>query len=104
MAVIKQIHSDRLLKQAIVLDFGDLQRQAHHMMESVKADAARVLAHAQAEAATLVAEAGAKVHAEGVAMGEAAGRIAGEAASKAEIIAELKPQTEELCAKWGGGG
>jgi flagellar biosynthesis/type III secretory pathway protein FliH len=77
MAVIKQQHAAPLLKEAIVLDLGDVGRQAARMVAAAQDKAARIVSEAQAKAQQLVQGASERGHAQGYAEGLAQGHAQG---------------------------
>ena len=66
MAVIKSRQSDPLMHDAVVLDLGDLNRQAAEIIERAEAEASVIVADAREEAARLVGEASGRGHEEGL--------------------------------------
>lgn len=91
-----------LLKDAVVLDLGDLGRQAAQLKAAAEAKAERIIADAQAEADRLTAGAEQtgleRGLVEGRTQGEAAGREAGHAAALAEGAEVVQQVTERLAA------
>ena len=73
MAVIKSQNAQTLLKDAVVLDLGDLRRQAAERQEEAQAQARRIVAQAQDEAHRLTAGAHAKGFEQGMREGLAKG-------------------------------
>lgn len=100
MALIKHSQSGSMVKDAIVLDFGDLSRQAESILQRAHNAAAEVLAHANEEARRLIDGAAAKGHAEGFEKGSNEGRRAGESQGRAEAIASWNEQLETLTHQW----
>ncbi|HWB19052.1 MAG TPA: FliH/SctL family protein [Phycisphaerales bacterium] len=100
MALIKGATTDRLVKDAMVLDLADLGLQAERMMVQAKQTANELVAKAQAEANRLVSSADGRGYAEGFQRGEAAGRIAGEQAAREEVKKAFSERLEELSEKW----
>lgn len=77
MPVIKQQHAAPLLKEAIVLDLGDVGRQAARIVAAAQEKAGKLISDAQAQAATLTQGAEQKGHEQGYAQGLAQGRKEG---------------------------
>ncbi|MHC4946879.1 MAG: FliH/SctL family protein [Planctomycetota bacterium] len=100
MALIKSANSDRYVRDAIVLDFGDLNRQAERVVSDAQQAAAAVLAEARAEAETLRRDAQEAGRAAGREQGLAEGREAGRAEGRAEVLETLRPQVEQVVAAW----
>lgn len=93
MALIKHAHTRSLASEAIVLDLGDLRREAERMRARAEREAAQIVDAARAERERLVAgareegfEAG---RAAGYKEGHAEGRSAGVAEARAEASARL---------------
>jgi len=100
MALIKSQHADDLAHDAIVLDLGDLRRQARVLMDRAKLEAERIVAEAKQEAEQLTAGAEHKGYEAGHARGLEEGRTAGHAAGRAEAIAEYRQQLDQLQEAW----
>jgi flagellar assembly protein FliH len=100
MAVIRQSQADRIVKDAIVLDLGDLTRQGEQVRSRAKADAEAILAKAAQERQKLIIsgkeEGAAKGHAEGLAKGLEEGKKQGYEAA----LAERRQQLDALAAGW----
>jgi len=100
MPIVKQKSSQRLIRDAIVLDLGDLGRQAARLRAAAEARAHQILADARAEAERLIAGAEQtgleKGHAEGLAQGLEAGRAQGHAAALASVSEQVKQLTERF--------
>jgi flagellar assembly protein FliH len=93
MAVIRQAQADRIVKDAIVLDLGDLSRQGELIRARAQEQAEAILAEARAERERLLASAHAegfaRGHAEGMAKGIEEGTTQGREAAAAERRQEL---------------
>ncbi len=100
MAVIKHSKSSRLMKNAMVLDLGDLQRQGERILERAHRDAEAVRAEARAEAQRLIDAADARGYEQGCERGEAEGRRQGRETGRQEALAEFKSQFEDLAGAW----
>ncbi len=100
MPIIKASNSSPLIKDAIVLDMGDLARQARRMKESAQAQATAIVEQAKAQAQTLVSQGHeqgfAKGQAEGFAKGLEEGRAAGRSESLAQAQNDLKKLQESI--------
>ncbi|MCZ6543679.1 MAG: hypothetical protein O6768_08445, partial [Planctomycetota bacterium] len=77
MALIKNTEAAGFVRQGVVLDLGDLNRQAERVLEQARAEAQRIVEHSQAEAQELVAQAAQRGHAEGKEQGLTEGREQG---------------------------
>src|SRR5436853_7410348 len=73
-ALIKNIQSDRLLKEAIVLDMGDLGRQADRLLSGARAEAQRLVDEARSEADRVIDGADQRGYSEGLERGLTEGR------------------------------
>lgn len=93
MAMIRDTAAARLAEDAIVLDLGDLRRQAEQMKREAETEAARIVEEAQAEARRLTdgaEKAGSEIgYAKGHAEGLEAGRAEGHAAALEEATGAL---------------
>lgn len=77
MAVIKQQHAAPLLKEAIVLDLGDVGRQAARIMAAAQDKAGRLVSEAEAKAKKLIESAEQHGHEKGYQLGYEEGLAAG---------------------------
>lgn len=102
MAIIKNIMADRLLKEAVVLDLGDLKRQADDIMAKAIGEAETLLQDARQEAQRLVGEAEGKGHAEGYERGLMEGREAGREQARTESLDSFQDQYATLQENWNG--
>lgn len=100
MPVIKSHNASPLVKEAIVLDLGDLGRQAARMRAEAEAKAARIVEEAQREAQQLIDSAEAKGHEQGRAAGYEEGLAAGREQGRAEALQAMNEQLAQLQAGW----
>ncbi|MDG2020674.1 MAG: FliH/SctL family protein [Phycisphaerales bacterium] len=104
MPIVKKVQARELLTSAVVLNLGDVQREAGRMVESARAEAESILTAARAEAARLTECAAGIGRAEGTAAGEAAGRAEGLAEGTAqgreEAIASMSERLETIATGW----
>jgi flagellar assembly protein FliH len=97
LPIVKKIHARELLRSAVVLDLGDVGREAADLIEVARNEAESLLADARIEAARLTECAAEIGRAEGMAAGEAAGRAEGLAAGATQGREEaMNAMTEEL--------
>jgi flagellar assembly protein FliH len=104
MAMIKSRQADTLSHQAIVLDLGDLRRQAAELRAAAEAEAQRIIADAEHRAAQL----GQAAEQEGRQAGQAAGHAAGYAAGLdagrkqgyEQALAQHQPVFEQIQKAW----
>ncbi|UCD76365.1 MAG: hypothetical protein JSV91_05455 [Phycisphaerales bacterium] len=100
MALIKHAKAESMAKTALVLDLGDLQREADRILERAQQEAQTILGEAEARAAKIDAAAGEKGYAEGHARGLQEGRDQGRQEGRTEVIEQLKPQAEQIASGW----
>lgn len=100
MALIKQANSGSAARDAIVLDLGDLRREAEALQARARAEADRIVAEAEAERERLLNGAHAEGYERGFAEGRAAGEQAGRESGHAEALRERTPQLEALEQSW----
>lgn len=101
MGMIRQAASGPSLKDAIVLNLGDLSREAQALAERARAEAERIVAEARRERQRLIESAASEGYAQGHAEGLARGREEGLAAGRAEAMAEYRAQLGAIEAGWG---
>ncbi|MBL8989962.1 MAG: hypothetical protein JNJ48_00110 [Phycisphaerae bacterium] len=100
MALIKHANLGDLSKCAVVLDLGDLQRQADAILSAARQRAAAELDEARRERERLVAGAAEAGHAQGLARGLAEGRERGFEQGRAEALAANQEAIAKLRASW----
>lgn len=88
MPILKQQSTRPLIRDAIVLDLGDLGRQAAKLRAAAEAKAQRILDDAKAEAEAIIAAAHQQGYDTGFAQGQAAGQEAGHQDGHAKALAE----------------
>lgn len=100
MAVIKSAESHHVARSAIVLDLGDIRRQAEDLERQAREKSRSIIAEARLERERILkgaAEEGmAKGHAEGFARGTTEGIEKG----RAEALAETRARLDALAANW----
>jgi flagellar assembly protein FliH len=79
MAIVKHTQAERLARSAVVLDLGDLKRQAADLLADARADAEAVIAAARAEAQARIDESDGRGYDDGFRRGLDEGRAAGRA-------------------------
>ena len=79
MPIVKKIHARELLRSAVVLDLGDVGREAADLIEVARNEAESLLADARIEAARLTECAAEIGRAEGMALRRACGQALGPA-------------------------
>jgi flagellar assembly protein FliH len=104
MAVIKHQLADRFTKDAIVLDMGDLRRQADRLREAAESHAKKIVADANAKAAevlqTAEADARKRGHEQGLKQGLEQGMEQGRKSGHAEALAKTQAQLQQIQQGW----
>jgi flagellar assembly protein FliH len=100
MAMIRQSNAGTMARDAVVLDLGDLKRQADSIRARARAEAELILAQARAEREKILAGAAEQGKAAGYAAGLEEGCAAGSAQGRAAAVAEIKPVLAALEQAW----
>ena len=100
MAVVRHAQAESLVRDAIVLDLGDLAQQAEALKARAQAEADQIIAAGKAERDRLIAGAAEKGQAEGLARGLEEGRVRGFEEGRAQAHAELRDAGAALLASW----
>ena len=104
MALIKNVRAQEIIGSAVVMNLGDVRREADEIIETARKDAERIVAEARAEAQVLVDGAAERGHAEGFTKGEHEGRANGQESGKAEGFAAAEqahsPRLAEVAEGW----
>lgn len=100
MALIRQAQAQRIARDAIVLDFGDLAREGEHWKAEARTEAERVLATAQKERDKLLVDAAEKGRAQGMADGHKQGLEQGREQGRAEALAQYRERFERVSSEW----
>jgi len=103
MPLVKPTANDRSVKEAVVLDLGDLGQQAERLKEEARQEARRILVQAQKEAEVLAKEAKEKAAAEGRAAGLEQGLEEGRKQGTRQALEEAAPAYGELATAWQAG-
>jgi len=96
MPLLKEERALPQLKDAVVLDLGDLAAQGRRVIEAARERAAEILAEARREAAALTASASEAGRVEGHAEGRDQGHAEGLAAGHAEAVEAARAASEPL--------
>lgn len=102
MALIKQANADHLVRDAVVLDLGDLCRQGELIVEQARKRAEAIIREAEAERTQLVTGGAEVGRAEGYARGLEEGRAAGAVQGRNESLQERSAALAALEAAWTG--
>jgi len=100
MALIKHASAAGLAREAVVLDLGDLRRQAGRIINEAKAQAARVVSDANRERERLLSDARSEGLESGRREGFEQGRVEGERAGRDEGLLARRAELDELAAAW----
>ncbi len=104
MAIIKSHNAKTLLKEAIVLDLGDVARQAKRLREAAQAKARRIIEDAQCQAESLRQKAhtdsATQGHQEGFEKGKSEGHQQGLREGHQEALDQAKEQLQSLQQAW----
>lgn len=100
MGVIKSNHASTLLREAIVLDLGDLGKQAERLKQAARTKAQRIISDAQRQAQQRVADARDMGFEQGQAEGFQKGYQDGLAEGRTEALAQAGEQLAQVEAMW----
>jgi len=100
MAVIKGSTPDTLLKQAVVLDLGDITRQAAKLRVAAENQASEILDKAEQQARQLINDAEQKGLEQGYAKGLEQGTQEGQQQGHAEALQQASQDLEQLVLSW----
>lgn len=100
MALIKSAQSEALPRKAMVLDLGDLQRQAEALATEAERRAAAILNDARAERERLVIGATEEGRKAGYAKGLADGLAEGREKGRTEALSQTKSTADTLIKSW----
>ncbi len=100
MALIRNANTESLVRDAVVLDLGDLREQGERMVRAARAEADRIVAQAKIERERIVAGATEQGRAAGHAAGLEAGRAEGRDAALSQALTEHRQRLEEVEAAW----
>lgn len=101
MALIRSTSAAQHVRDAIVLDFGDLHRQGAAMLDHARAEAAKIVAEAKAERERIIAGGFEQGKAAGLAQGMQEGRKLGEDKARQETLAARQQELAGLIQAWG---
>ncbi len=101
MALVKGEDATAAVRDAVVLDLGDLRRQARAIIEAAEAERDKVLHQARSERRKLIETAAAEGVRRGIEEGMRVGREAGERAGREAALAQGRKELAQLDARWG---
>lgn len=102
MSIIKSSQAADQLTGAIVLDLGDLRRQADQMLARAEAEAKRIVAEGARRAAELARQAEAQARQRGLTEGKQAGYEAGLKQGREEAMKQTAESLQQLQKAWIG--
>ena len=100
MALIRQANAKTMARDAIVLDIGDLDRQASRLIEHARAEAARIIDQARAHAQQLTNQADQRGHQEGFARGKHEGHEKGMLDGRQQARSAAEQELRTLMERW----
>lgn len=100
MPVLKQHHNTPAMREAIVLDLGDIGAQAARIRASAEAQASKIISDAQAKSETLAEQLHEQAEQQGYADGLEKGLAEGREQGRAQALAESAEQLRQLMAAW----
>jgi len=95
MPVVKQHNTSPMIRDAVVLDLGDLGRQAARLRAAAEAKAQRILEDAKAQADQIIAAAHQQGYDAGYEKGQVQGGTDGHEAGRAEALAQGTTQVKQ---------
>lgn len=102
MPLMKEDRVDQIAHEAVVLDLGDLRRQAEQLKAQARAEADRIIAEARAEGVTITEAAQRDGYEAGYATGKAEGLEAGRTSGHDEALQSTREAIDRLEAAWLG--
>lgn len=100
MAMIKNALASELARDAVVLDLGDLKRQAEDLRRRAENEAERIIAEAQEQRRRLLEGAAEEGRAEGREQGIAEGRAEGAEEGRAAALKEHSARIDNVLTSW----
>jgi len=100
MPVLKQHHTTPAMREAIVLDLGDIGAQAARIRAAAEAQASKIISDAQAKAEQLAQARGDEAEKRGYQDGLEKGLAEGREQGRAEALTESSEQLRQLSAAW----
>ncbi len=100
MALIKRVDSSEMVRQAVVLDLGDLHRQAEILRQQASDEAEQIRADALTERERIISGVRELAQEAGQKQGYEAGLIEGREAGRAEAVEQHREELDQLIAGW----
>ena len=100
MPVLKQQNATPKLKDAIVLDLGDINRQAEQIRQQAREQADQIIKEAEQRAQQLVDGAEQKGHDQGYQAGYDKGYEAGREQGRTEALEQMQQQLQQVTSAW----
>ncbi|MAE66724.1 MAG: hypothetical protein CMJ18_20850 [Phycisphaeraceae bacterium] len=101
MPVLKRAQAEAATQSAIVLDLGDLRREAARIVAEARSTAKQIVEQAEADAGTVRAQARGEGAAQGLEEGRARGLEEGRGQGREEAFAQHSGALEQLASAWG---
>ena len=100
MPVLKQHHTTPAMREAIVLDLGDIGAQASRIRAAAESHAAKIISDAQKKAEQIAQQRGDEAEKRGYQDGLEKGVAEGHEQGRAEALAQASEQLQQLSAAW----
>ena len=100
MPVIKHHHAESVMKQAVVLDLGDIKKQAEAIVQAARHEAEQIVRDGRASAEAELNAAREAAQREGFEAGRVEGWKEGEQAAREATLDEFRPRVDELIERW----
>ena len=100
MALVRQSEAAVMTRDAIVLDLGDLRRQAQRLIDVARAEAVRIEQDAQSDRAEIIKGADKVGFEQGYARGLEEGHAAGLEQGTSKALAQIGGELQKLSASW----
>ncbi|MEM6258345.1 MAG: FliH/SctL family protein [Planctomycetota bacterium] len=100
MPVLKQHNTTPAMREAIVLDLGDIGAQAARIRAAAETEASKIIADAQAKSVSIANQLQQEAQQQGHAEGLEKGLLEGREQGRAEALSESAEQLRQLMAAW----
>lgn len=100
MPVLKQHHNTPAMREAIVLDLGDIGAQAARIRASAETEASKIISEARAKSESLADQLHDEAQKQGYADGLEKGLAEGQEQGRVQALAESAEQLRQLTAAW----
>lgn len=100
MPVLKQHHNTPAMREAIVLDLGDIGAQAARIRAAAETEASKIISEARAKSESLANKLNDEAQKQGYADGLEKGLVQGQEQGRSQALAESAEQLRQLTAAW----